>query len=167
MRLGMPLAEVGRLLGAPPTPVRHGTVAGSSWEDWYFFPRTDVEVVAKDSAVVQIVVGAGTADTRGCVTAEGIRLGSPIQAAYGTPEGVFSLRRQSGGQIITFWVYDKRGLQVVFDSGNDVLALAIFTPGTFCSLQDSLRVLGWPRLDCALLTPPLSGTGSLKGDQRQ
>ncbi len=151
-------------------PVRRGTVAGSPWEDWYFFPRTDVEVLAKESAVVQIVVGAGTADTRECVTAEGIRLGSPaaaIQAAYGTPEGVFSLRRQSGDQIIAFWVYDKRGLQVVFDTGNDVLGLEIFTPGTFCSLQDSLRLLGWPRLDCALLTPPLSGTGSLKGDQRQ
>lgn len=160
LRLGMPVADVERLLGTPPMPVRQGTVAGVPWEDWYFFPRTDVEVFAKDSAVVQIVLGAGTPDTRGCATAEGIQLGSPaaaLRAAYGAPDGVSIVRNQGGGQVIAFWVYDKRGLQVILDTGNDVLGLEIFTSGTFCSVQDSLRALGWPRLDCAAFTPPLSG----------
>jgi len=163
LRLGMPVAEGGRLLGTPPLPVKKGTISTSTWEQWYFFPRTDVELLAKDSAVVRIVVGAGTPDTRRCATPEGIRLGSPgsaLTASYGAPDGASILRNGDDSQVMAFWVYDKRGLQVMLDSGNRVLALDIFTPGAFCGLQESLRALGWDGEDCAALTPPLSSSGT-------
>ncbi len=158
IRLGMDLTEVTELLAAPPEPVEKSTGAGSTWERFYYYPASDLGIVARDKSVVYITLGSGTEDTHKCATHEGVHIGGEttltrrVKAAYGDPDGKLALL----GANVEWWVYNTRGLELNVNIQGQVIAVSVFAPGTFCNLQARLSELRWEGLTCTEFKPPLS-----------
>lgn len=158
IRLGMDLTEVTDLLAAPPKPVEKGTGADSTWKRFYYYPASDLGIVARDNSVVYITLGSGTEDTHKCATREGVHIGGEttltgrVNTAYGEPDGKLAIL----GTNVEWWVYNARGLELNVNTQGQVIAVSVFAPGTFCNLQARLAELRWQGLTCTEFKPPLS-----------
>lgn len=162
LKLGMPVSEVSKILGAPPIPIRNysekTSTAGtnvSKWAKLNYYPVLDVSVVTQNSIVVEIRIGPGTPNTGGCHTKEGIGIGGrmsrKIAKAYGKPDAEMPVALNA-----KFVVYNDLGVSLIVNKQGQVLLVELFAPGTFCTLNEKLIAASWGGpWGCSKLTPPL------------
>jgi hypothetical protein len=139
LTLGMSVDDAIKIVGKPKLEDKPRQFEGSTWEKLYYFPDSDFAFYAQDGKLVEISIGGGTDDLQSCSTAEGIRLGSrkkSIQKVYGAPE-----KREEGG-VISYWTFDKVGINFTLGTDGGVMALDIITPGLHDTVKRIEKELG-------------------------
>lgn len=154
LKLGMPVTEMIKVLGVPTSKPTEGTVGGAKWLNLYYLRSSDIDVFTRDSQVVEVLLGNGASNTRGCKTREGIGIGvhmaDNIARVYGNPDSQMQVAPR-----LRFVVYNTRGIAMYMNTEGELLAIELFAPGTFCKLNSDLAVLGWNGIDCNKLSPSL------------
>jgi hypothetical protein len=142
LTLGMTVDEATHLVGKPELADQTGTFDGSEWRRLYYFPGSDFAIVARDGKIVEFEIGSGTKDTLSCSTGKGIRLGSKsnsVKKSYGAPDS-----DPGKGGMVQNWSYDKSGISfLIVDNSGQVLAIQVFTPGTYSTIDKRRKALNW------------------------